>query len=57
MTCRWDVWWLDYDQTCEYDTTDADVYGFCVFDSEIILLYHSMRIRYHFRIGTIGDVT
>ena len=24
--CRWDVWWWDDDQMCEYDTLDSDVY-------------------------------
>jgi len=26
LICRWDVWWLDYDQTCENDFLDSDVY-------------------------------
>jgi len=26
LICRWDVWWLDYDQMCECDTLDFDVY-------------------------------
>jgi len=47
---------LDYDQTCEYDTLDSDVYGFCVLDSETLLLYLSIQIHYHFGIGTFGDV-
>jgi len=48
---------LDYDQTRKYDALNSDAYGFCVFDSETLLLYLSMRIHYHFGIGTIGDVT
>ena len=56
LICRWVVWWFDYDQTCEYDTLDSDAYGFYVFDSETSLIYLSMLIHYHFRIGTISDV-